>query len=184
MSEREEEGIAGMSVARSRFGAPIWHSGDGKKGRKGGFPGKGNPAVKPDLVLHVSRVSALAEIIARVQDLFVCRGARAERDREHTFDPQARFDRILSVEMFEHKCVAEAAEILAEAGRALLHAHLHPPLERLWFRTERSPDWTALHFIPGGGVPSHHLIRQYADLFTVEKSVTSPRCRGTRLTIR
>jgi hypothetical protein len=126
MSEREEEGIAGMSVAISRFGAPIWHSGDGKKGRKGGFPGKGNPAVKPDLVLHVSRVSALAEIIARVQDLFVCRGARAERDREHTFDPQARFDRILSVEMFEHKCVAEAAEILAEAGRSFfMHIFTH-----------------------------------------------------------
>jgi hypothetical protein len=43
----------------------------GKKAGKGGFPGKGNPAVKPDLVLHVSRVSALAGISGRVHDLFV-----------------------------------------------------------------------------------------------------------------
>src|SRR5262249_49795927 len=30
-------------------------------------------------------------------------------------------------------------------------------------------DWIAQHFFTGGGMPSHHLIRQYADLFGVEK---------------
>lgn len=30
-------------------------------------------------------------------------------------------------------------------------------------------DWIAQHFCTGGVIPSHHLIRQYADLFGVEK---------------
>ena len=30
-------------------------------------------------------------------------------------------------------------------------------------------DWIAQHFFTGGVMPSHHLIRQYADLFEVEK---------------
>ena len=30
-------------------------------------------------------------------------------------------------------------------------------------------DWIAQHFFTGGVMPSHGLIRQYADLFTVEK---------------
>ena len=69
----------------------------------------------------------------------------------------------------ELACVAEAAEILAEAGRALLHAHLHPRSSTYGFEPSDRQDWTAHQFIPGGVMPSHHLIRQYADLFTVEK---------------
>ena len=30
-------------------------------------------------------------------------------------------------------------------------------------------DWIAQHFFAGGVMPSHHLIRQYADLFSIEK---------------
>ncbi|MET0905822.1 MAG: class I SAM-dependent methyltransferase, partial [Tardiphaga sp.] len=30
-------------------------------------------------------------------------------------------------------------------------------------------DWIAQHFFTGGVMPSHHLIRQYADILTVEK---------------
>ena len=38
----------------------------------------------------------------------------------------------------------------------------------LFDRNNRA-DWIAQHFFTGGVMPSHHLIRQYADLFEVEK---------------
>jgi hypothetical protein len=38
----------------------------------------------------------------------------------------------------------------------------------LFDRADRE-DWIAQHFFTGGVMPSHHLIRQYADLFEIEK---------------
>ncbi len=37
------------------------------------------------------------------------------------------------------------------------------------FDSADGEDWIAQHFFTGGVMPSHHLIRQYADLFAVEK---------------
>jgi cyclopropane-fatty-acyl-phospholipid synthase len=37
------------------------------------------------------------------------------------------------------------------------------------FDRDNPEDWIAQHFFTGGVMPSHGLIRQYADLFAVEK---------------
>ena len=90
----------------------------------------------------------------------------------NTFDPRRRFDRIVSVEMFEHMmnwrellpaCAAGCAD-----GRLFLHIFSHRTGAYLFDRNDRE-DWIAQHFFTGGVMPSHHLIRQYADLFEVEK---------------
>ena len=57
---------------------------------------------------------------------------------------------------------------LAPDGRFFMHIFTHRAGAYLFDRAD-SEDWIAQHFFTGGVMPSHHLIRQYADLFEVEK---------------
>jgi cyclopropane-fatty-acyl-phospholipid synthase len=89
------------------------------------------------------------------------------------FDPQRTFDRIVSVEMFEHMMNWRALMMrvrswLAPEGRFFMHIFTHRAGAYLFDRADRE-DWIAQHFFTGGLMPSHHLIRQYSDIFTVEK---------------
>jgi cyclopropane-fatty-acyl-phospholipid synthase len=91
----------------------------------------------------------------------------------NVFDPQQQFDRIVSVEMFEHmmnwrELMTQVKSWLAPDGRFFLHIFTHRSGAYLFDRTDRE-DWIAQHFFTGGVMPSHSLIRQYADLFEVEK---------------
>jgi cyclopropane-fatty-acyl-phospholipid synthase len=91
----------------------------------------------------------------------------------NVFDPRSRFDRIVSVEMFEHmmnwrELMMRARSWLNPDGRFFLHIFTHRAGAYLFDHTD-GEDWIAQHFFTGGVMPSHHLIRQYADLFTVEK---------------
>ena len=49
-----------------------------------------------------------------------------------------------------------------------MHVFTHRSGAYLFDRAD-GEDWIAQHFFTGGVMPSHHLIRQYADLFEVEK---------------
>lgn len=89
------------------------------------------------------------------------------------FDPGAQFDRIVSVEMFERimnwrEIMHRMRAWLTPDGRVFMHIFTHRSGSYLFDRADRE-DWIARHFFGGGLMPSHHLIRQYADLFAVEK---------------
>jgi cyclopropane-fatty-acyl-phospholipid synthase len=91
----------------------------------------------------------------------------------NAFDPRRQFDRIVSVEMFEHmmnwrQLMTRVKSWLAPDGRFFMHIFTHRSGAYLFDRDDRE-DWIAQHFFTGGVMPSHHLIRQYSDLFEVEK---------------
>jgi cyclopropane-fatty-acyl-phospholipid synthase len=91
----------------------------------------------------------------------------------NVFDPKQRFDRIVSVEMFEHmmnwrELMMRVRSWLAPDGRFFMHIFTHRAGAYLFDRTDKE-DWIAQRLISGRVMPSHHLIRQYADLFEVEK---------------
>ena len=91
----------------------------------------------------------------------------------NVFDPERQFDRIVSVEMFEHmmnwrELMTRVRSWLKPDGRFFMHIFTHRSGAYLFDRADRE-DWIAQHFFTGGVMPSHHLIRQYADLFEVEK---------------
>jgi cyclopropane-fatty-acyl-phospholipid synthase len=89
------------------------------------------------------------------------------------FDPGRQFDRIVSVEMFEHmmnwrELLGRVRSWLAADGRFFMHIFTHRTGSYLFDRNNNE-DWIAQHFFTGGVMPSHRLIRQYADLFEVEQ---------------
>jgi len=91
----------------------------------------------------------------------------------NVFDANAQFDRIVSVEMFERmmnwrELMARVRAWLKPDGRFLMHIFTHRSGAYLFDRSD-AEDWIAQHFFTGGVMPSHHLIRQYADLFRIEK---------------
>ena len=91
----------------------------------------------------------------------------------NSFDASEQFDRIVSVEMFEHmmnwrQLLTRVKSWLRPDGRFFMHIFTHRSGTYLFDRADRE-DWIAQHFFTGGVMPSHHLIRQYGDLFSIEK---------------
>src|SRR5262249_5144614 len=87
--------------------------------------------------------------------------------------PNQRFDRIVSVEMFEHMMnwralLTNVSAWLKDDGRFFMHIFTHRSGAYLFDRTNKE-DWIAQYFFTGGVMPSHQLIRQYDDLFDVER---------------
>jgi cyclopropane-fatty-acyl-phospholipid synthase len=88
------------------------------------------------------------------------------------FAPQARFDRVVSVEMFEHisnwtALLRRIHAWLAPGGRVFLHVFSHCSMPYRFDHRDRA-DWIAQHFFTGGVMPSHGLIRHLPIPFTVE----------------
>ena len=89
------------------------------------------------------------------------------------FDANGQFDRIVSVEMFEHimdwrDLMIRLRSWLTPGGRFFMHIFTHRSGAYLFDRAD-GEDFVAQHFFAGRVMPSHHLIRQYADLFEIEK---------------
>ena len=91
----------------------------------------------------------------------------------NAFEPQSRFDRVVSVEMFEHMSnwrdlLARIRTWLEPEGRLFVHvfSHRHSPYR---FDHRDEADWIAQHFFTGGIMPSHDLIGLFPDCFTIER---------------
>lgn len=90
------------------------------------------------------------------------------------FMAESSFDRVVSVEMFEHmsnwRGLLERIRtwLKPETGRLFIHvfSHRKSPYR---FDHENEADWIAQHFFTGGIMPSHGLLTHFSDCFAVEQ---------------
>jgi cyclopropane-fatty-acyl-phospholipid synthase len=90
----------------------------------------------------------------------------------NVFDTEMVFDRVVSVEMFEHMSnwpalLERIYRWLDPAGRVFLHVFSHRDTPYRFDHADRS-DWIAQHFFTGGVMPSHGLIRRLKMPFQLE----------------
>lgn len=89
------------------------------------------------------------------------------------FSIDQHFDRVVSIEMFEHmsnwqKLFERARGWLKPEGRLFLHVFTHKN-RSYRFDQDDPADWIAHHFFTGGIMPAHDLPHRFADLLTVEE---------------
>ncbi|KQW70867.1 cyclopropane-fatty-acyl-phospholipid synthase [Phenylobacterium sp. Root77] len=124
-------------------------------------------------IVSVSNSASQGDFIrARAQERGLTNLTVVTADMNDFAPPHSDFDRIVSVEMFEHMAnwralFSRARTWLKDDGKLFLHVFTHRATPYR-FDVNDEADWIAQHFFTGGVMPSHDLAGQFPDLFQVE----------------
>ena len=96
----------------------------------------------------------------------------------NAFTTNERFDRVVSVEMFEHmrnweELLRRVAGWLRPEGRLFLHVFAHRDYAYP-FEARDDSDWMSRHYFSGGMMPSHDLVERLEIPFATESSWIVP----------
>lgn len=123
-------------------------------------------------ITAVSNSTAQRETIERLAKAEGLRNLEVVTADINVFAPEGRFDRVISIEMFEHMSnwsalFARVASWLAPDGRLFLHVFTHRATPYRFDHADAS-DWIGKHFFTGGVMPSEALASAFPDTLSVE----------------
>lgn len=134
------------------------------------YVGKKYPDIK------ITSVSNSSDQIAYIKNEAQKRGLsniKAYRMDVNNLKLDAQFDRIVSIEMFEHmrnyeKLLSKVANMLTENGKLFVHIFCHKDF--LYpYEISGDADWMTKFFFLGGIMPSHDIFSYFSDDMTVVK---------------
>ncbi|HEU0123563.1 MAG TPA: cyclopropane-fatty-acyl-phospholipid synthase family protein [Bryobacteraceae bacterium] len=122
-------------------------------------------------ILAVSNSASQRRFLERRAEERGLRNVEVETADMNEFDVHRRFDRAVSVEMFEHMrnqgaLLRRIAGWLRDDGLLFVHIFAHQRFAYP-FEVRGSSDWMAQHFFAGGMMPSANLLRRFSDSMTV-----------------
>lgn len=123
-------------------------------------------------IVSVSNSSSQRAFITNVARAYGLSNLEVVTADMNVFAPSGRFDRIVSVEMFEHMSnwrtlLQRMRDCLDPLGSMFIHIFTSASASYR-FSADDKEDWIAQHYFTGGIMPSERLIRQFSDCFTVE----------------
>lgn len=122
--------------------------------------GVSNSATQREYILREAKQRKLNNVRVITQDM-------------NDFSINDKFDRVVSVEMFEHmrnyaKLLEKIAGFLNDNGKLFVHIFTHREFAYLYQEKDES-DWIAKYFFTGGIMPSDDLLLHFQDHFKIEE---------------
>lgn len=124
----------------------------------------------------VSNSNSQREFIEKTAKLRGIKNLKVITSDINDFNPDEKFDRVVSVEMFEHvrnyqKLFKKINSWLEKDGKLFVHIFNHKKIAYK-FEVKDSSDWMARHFFTGGMMPSDNLLMKFSEGFQLEEHHT------------
>lgn len=124
-------------------------------------------------IVGVSNSASQREYILREAKSRKLNNLRIITQDMNVFTIDEKFDRVVSVEMFEHmrnyaKLLEKISGFLNENGKLFVHIFTHRSFAYLYQETDES-DWIAKYFFTGGIMPSDDLLLHFQKQFRIEE---------------